>query len=180
MHLSIYRGKHRDFFDGKDILMDDYLLKAIDKEIRLRDDYYIDNVLCFFKSLWRLAIREYNKLDDEGKNITAWKKKILREIDEYIFNHISKKIALKEIAGYVNLSPSYLSTFFKNNKGINLFQYIHVLKIEHAKELLTVDKKSIKEIAYLLGYSDPFYFTRVFKKLEGIGPSQYRERVISY
>ncbi|MGO4271863.1 helix-turn-helix transcriptional regulator [Paenibacillus sp. TAF58] len=63
---------------------------------------------------------------------------------------------------------------FKKYAGTNIHHYIHQLKTQRAKHLLRNTAKSVKEVAEEVGYPDPFYFSRMFKKIEGVAPQQYR------
>ena len=68
-----------------------------------------------------------------------------------------------------------LSKMIKESLSVNFSDYIASLRIQRAKELLRDDRLSIQEIAEIVGYNDYFYFTKVFKRVEGISPSKYRK-----
>ena len=104
---------------------------------------------------------------DEGRNV------ILKAI-EYINNNFKKDIMLEEVASFVNISSFYFSKIFKEYTGKNYVDYITDLRIEVAKEKLREGIISIKEICYEVGYNDPNYFSRVFKKIEGLSPTEYK------
>lgn len=95
---------------------------------------------------------------------------------DYIYKHIYQKINHDDIAEKVDLSPKYLSILFKRETGISVSDYIQQTRIDEAKKLLIYSKTSISEIAALLQFNDQSYFTRVFKKICGITPMQFRER----
>ena len=75
----------------------------------------------------------------------------------------------------MNLSPYYFSKLFKEETGENFIEYLTKLRIQKAKELLVDKEKSMKEICGQVGYSDPNYFSRIFKKSVGVTPTEYRE-----
>ena len=79
---------------------------------------------------------------------------------------------------FVNVSPYYFSKLFKEETGENFIEYLTGLRIAHAKELLKNPALSIKEICVMSGYSDPNYFSRIFKKQENMSPSEYRENCV--
>lgn len=106
---------------------------------------------------------------DEGRNV------ILKAV-EYINSNFKKDIMLEEVAGVVNISSFYFSKIFKEYTGKNYVDYITDLRIEVAKEKLKEGIVSIKEICYEVGYNDPNYFSRVFKKVEGLSPSEYKSK----
>ncbi len=78
------------------------------------------------------------------------------------------------MAEYIQLSSYYLSKLFKKVEGINFKDYLIKVRMEKAKDLLRKDGKSIKETAIEVGYGDPNYFSRAFKKYVGINASEYK------
>lgn len=95
---------------------------------------------------------------------------------EYIESHLSSDIAAEEVANYLNISVSYFSTLFKQYYGVTFIEFVTQARIERAKALLTMTKKSISEIAKTVGYTERRYFNKVFQKRVGMLPSEYRER----
>jgi AraC family transcriptional regulator, transcriptional activator for feuABC-ybbA operon len=94
-------------------------------------------------------------------------------IIEYMRQNINKKITLEELSGIAKLSTFYLSREFKEATGYPIITYFNKMKIEKAKELLIEDNKKVKETAYELGYTNEFYFSRMFKRIEGISPKEF-------
>lgn len=94
----------------------------------------------------------------------------------YIQRFYYQKISTQELADYMNLSPDYFSKLFKRKYDITFIDYLIQTRIEASKALLTQTPFTINEIALELGYQEPNYFTRVFKKIVGIPPSEYREK----
>lgn len=94
---------------------------------------------------------------------------------EYIESHLSSDIAAEEVANYLNISLSYFSTLFKQYYGVTFIEFVTQARIERAKSLLTMTKKSITEIAKTVGYTERRYFNKVFQKRVGMLPSEYRE-----
>ncbi|SFQ24943.1 transcriptional regulator, AraC family [Caldicoprobacter faecalis] len=93
---------------------------------------------------------------------------------EWIRINIENNISVCDIAREFNYNPDYLSRMFKQKIGISLIKYINSLKITKAKKMLLCSDNSIKEIAYKLGFTDEKYFMKLFKKMENITPTQYR------
>ena len=91
----------------------------------------------------------------------------------YILSHIQEHISLSSVADAANVSPGYMSQFFKKNMGISLVDYINQMKVQKAKELIKQGSDKINEIATILGYDNIYYFSKVFKKITGITPSEY-------
>jgi AraC-like DNA-binding protein len=84
-------------------------------------------------------------------------------------------VSLAEMAGQVDLSASQFSYTFRQQTGQSPLAYFNQLKMQHACMLLTVTQLSVKEIAHQVGCADPYYFSRLFKKIVGSSPSEYRE-----
>lgn len=92
----------------------------------------------------------------------------------YIRKNCMEGLSLNQLADYVHLSPNYLSNLFKKEVGYRLSDYVNELRIEKAKYLLLNTRERSHEIASELGFSDPAYFCKVFKKYTGLSPAEYR------
>lgn len=98
-----------------------------------------------------------------------------RQILQYVNDHLTDpSLSLSAIADYHHISTSYLSRFYKEYIGCNFLDDISRQRIELAKRLLSDDKIEIKSISKKVGYDNDVTFRRLFKKYEGITPSQYR------
>lgn len=99
--------------------------------------------------------------------------KIVEAAKEYVRENYGEKLTLAAIASKIGISQGYLSSVFKKQTGGNLNDYINQIKIEKAKELLEKHEYMMYEISDMLGFENPYYFSKVFKKLTGITPSEY-------
>jgi AraC-like DNA-binding protein len=88
--------------------------------------------------------------------------------------NVHKRLCVDEIAETFKYSPSHYSVLFKQKTGLSPIEYFIRLKVQHAGELLTGSDLIVKEIAGKVGYDDPFYFTRIFKKVTGKTPREYK------
>ena len=95
-------------------------------------------------------------------------------ITRYLQEHLAEEISLSVLAEQFHLSPQYISQLFKSEIGVNFLVYLTNIRMEKAKKLLLSTALSIAEVAEQSGYGDYRVFTKVFKKSEGITPSQYR------
>ena len=107
----------------------------------------------------------------EDQSNSAVKKAML-----YIQENYSKDISLDDVSGQVNISPYYFSKIFKEETGENFIEYLTRIRIDKAKELLVDENVSVKEAGIKSGYSDPNYFSRIFKKQMDMTPSEYKAR----
>ncbi|WP_010244133.1 response regulator [Acetivibrio cellulolyticus] len=99
---------------------------------------------------------------------------LITRAKEYIEANYAKSITLEDISNEINVSPQYLSKLFKEETGENFIDYLTGIRIRIAKDLLENKNSSIKEICYNTGYSDPNYFSRIFKKIVGVTPTEYK------
>lgn len=99
---------------------------------------------------------------------------IMFDIAAYIERHYDEEIALQDIAARFFLSREYISRKFKQEIGVNLSDFIERIRMDKAKLLLQGRSLRIAQIAAVVGYKDEKYFSKVFKKLEGKTPGEYR------
>lgn len=92
---------------------------------------------------------------------------------EYIQDHYSRDISLNDIAEVLNLSPGYVSTIFKSAVGENFKDYLNILRVKKAKEILSKQNVKIQDLAVMVGCNNVNTFIRIFKKVEGISPGAY-------
>ncbi|WP_202077917.1 response regulator transcription factor [Caldalkalibacillus salinus] len=121
-------------------------------------------------ALYRLKIIIKRMRDEDEKQSAS----LLEKAKLYIEEHYNEEMTLDSVSKYINLSPYYFSKIFKEAFQMNFIDYLTHIRIEKAKSLMASSSYSLKEICYEVGYRDPNYFSRVFKKSEGITPSEYR------
>lgn len=129
------------------------------------------------------ALKEWfiKKTRDICSNMENAKEKeavtIIEKAKTYINENFKKDISLDLVSREVDISPYYFSKLFKQETGNNFIEYLTDVRLRNARELLKNSQYSIKEICSESGYSDPNYFSRIFKKYEGVTPSEFRERL---
>ncbi|MCI6730506.1 MAG: helix-turn-helix domain-containing protein [Clostridiales bacterium] len=100
--------------------------------------------------------------------------RVITGITRYLQEHLSQEVSLSVLAERFHLNPQYISQLFKNEIGVGFLAYLTNIRMERAKHLLLSTSLSVAEVAEQSGYGDYRIFTKVFKKSEGITPSQYR------
>ena len=100
--------------------------------------------------------------------------RVIQSITRYLQEHLSEDVSLSVLSEAFHLSPQYISQLFKTEIGVNFLAYLTNIRMEKAKQLLVGSSASIAEVSEQSGYGDYRVFTKVFKKSEGITPSQYR------
>lgn len=101
---------------------------------------------------------------------------VVSKAKAYIQENYGKDISLDDVSREVNISPYYFSKLFKEEAGENFIEYLTGVRIAKARELLLEEGRSIKEIGMLVGYGDPNYFSRIFKKQTQMTPREFREK----
>lgn len=114
------------------------------------------------------------KLNEQGDRRN---KIVLQRIYSYVDQNYDQDISLSELAQQLHLNYSYLSSYFKQQTNENLTAYINKVRVEKAKQLLADWNLSISEISRLTGFSEHNYFSKVFKKLTGQTPAEYRNHI---
>ncbi|WP_052675780.1 AraC family transcriptional regulator [Paenibacillus sp. IHBB 10380] len=102
---------------------------------------------------------------------------MVEQIIQYIHEHFNESISLESLAELWNYSIQYLSRQFKRRTGRSPIEYVIQARMARAKELMIRTDATAQEIAASVGYSDVFYFTRLFKKQVGMTPGQYKKKV---
>lgn len=104
------------------------------------------------------------------------KRKLLNDAKQYVENNFSRNISLDEIADALDVSSYYLSHIFSEGNGFPLFEYLLDVRMKHATELFVLGKLNVAQVAYAVGYENPNYFSRTFKKYFGDTPSKWRDK----
>ena len=137
----------------------DYILKPVDYE---EFGTCIDNLkIALFR---RQSTQEADEKEERPIN----------RLTRYLQEHLAEEISLSVLADEFHLSAQYISQLFKSEIGVNFLAYLTNIRMEKAKQLLLSTSLSIGEVSEQSGYGDYRVFTKVFKKSEGITPSQYR------
>ena len=99
----------------------------------------------------------------------------ITEAKHYIQQHYQEALRLEDVSTAVGFNATYFSTLFKKETGQNFMDYLTELRISKAKELLCGEELSVQDVAEQVGYRDLKYFSRLFKKLTGVSPSDYKK-----
>ena len=101
----------------------------------------------------------------------------MKRVLEHIHSNISYNISVEELASVASVTKPYFIKLFKQEFGTSPVQYINNKKVERAQLLLYTTDKAVKEVAYKLGFSDQNYFIRMFHKVTGTTPQEYRRKL---
>ena len=104
---------------------------------------------------------------------------LIKEAIDFIHLNLGNPFSLQDIAASINTNPSHLSRKFKKETGSSITEFINIKRIETAKLYLKNENITITDIAFMVGFNDINYFSRVFKKITSFTPSQYAKKTIN-
>ena len=117
-------------------------------------------------------------MDDLFRFSDAKHANIIHRCTQYISVNYKERITLEDTARMVYLSPAYLSRIFKQETGVTFNEYLNRVRVNKAKELLRRRELRMTDISLAVGYEDQSYFTKVFKRVAGMLPREYREKIL--
>lgn len=133
--------------------------------------YFEDIIANIMAELLLECVREQH-----GQKYTG-SKEVTGIVIGYINENIEKNLSNKIIGEALNLHPNYISKLIKLSTGLPLHQYLMQARIYHSIELLTEGKHTVSEIAELYGFCDIYHYSKLFKKIIGIPPSEYKRTI---
>ncbi|CDE44217.1 putative uncharacterized protein [Clostridium sp. CAG:411] len=129
----------------------------------------------FGKCIDNLKISLFQQRITEEKELKRQASRTILGITRYLQKNLSQEISLAILSEEFKLNPQYISQLFKSEIGVGFLTYLTNIRLENAKKLLVSTSFSVAEVAEQCGYSDYRVFTKVFKRTEGITPSQFRK-----
>jgi AraC-like DNA-binding protein len=155
-----------------------YLLGNIIAEINEPDKFSEEILYSMLRQLMIYIIRSYK---ENSRSIVSFGgitdgEALCLQLMNYIDTHIYTMDCLSRLSETTGYSYNYMSNIFKKNTSTTLLEYFHAKRMKTAKLLLAENKRSVSQIAELLGYSSIYTFSRAFKKQYGISPSDYKKQ----
>lgn len=155
------------------------LLDMIGTEFETQSEDYGLMIKSYLIAILVLIIRQYGPDDVEdygsGMPVTSENIRRIQTAMEYIDQHITDDLTLKNLSGVANMSTSYFSQLFKELNGFSAWDYIISRRIDLAQKLLISSNESIYSIALQSGFNNTTNFYKAFKKITGVSPSTYRK-----
>ena len=111
----------------------------------------------------------------QGAPATDKDRKLIRDMTDYLNQHLDEEISLKILGDVFYLTPNYISRIFRDELGVNYLAYLTHLRIERARNLLLTTDMAIADVSEAAGFHDYRTFTKVFKRYEGVPPTQFRK-----
>lgn len=177
-----------------ELINDEWVLNSLDlpfKTIeRINDSFLLSRLLELFAKFTRSYLAQNKDRANRDRAIfmeilsllTRWKSgnfiydnvRKVEQVINYMTDHYATPLTLAELSDFIKISPSYLGKIFKSVTGKSPITYLLEIRINKAKELLK-DGDSVSHVSEKLGFNDLFYFSKCFKKCEGISPSHYKQ-----
>lgn len=158
----------------KNLILEMYK-KSIGNNKELDEDFFqgysVDNIEKLKKGISNAVINAYVSQYECDKKVSS----TLKPAIDYIYKNKSENITVEGMAKICHISQSYFSRLFSKEMGDSFSNYISKLKINWAKELLEDSDMSVSQVSDELGFNEPGYFIKIFKKYEGVTPSVYRK-----
>lgn len=101
---------------------------------------------------------------------------LVEQVRGYLEHHLCDRIALADLAQMARCTPNYLNGIFRKQTGQPIHQFVLHRRLDVGRKLLAEGTRSVKAVAYELGFRDPLYFSRLFRKRFGVSPTDYRRR----
>ena len=149
----------------------EYLLRIIDLDEKKPDFYELDITICL-QSMWRLLL-EHITYEPQASRENSLEYDRIKKILSYIEENYQNKITLNDIAGHIHLCESECTRLFKRHMNTTLFAFLQEYRIERSLEFLQ-DDQPVSAVADKAGFSDPTYYSKVFAKIKGCSPREYR------
>lgn len=145
-----------------------------------KNDFFIEAVTDFINASNLTALNSslekniLSALRITGAQLNEKTNYIAQRAQNFIADHYAESLSLQSISDSLRISPYYLCHVFKHALGMGVMEYLNLCRINASKQMLRNNDANIKTVAYAVGFSDPNYFCRVFKKFLGITPSVYK------
>lgn len=190
--IDLIKKKHareiEDELEFKDKQIDLFIWNAVYIREILKKGTYAQNLHTiynkFYRKIWKgIDLKELQKLEIEIASAyldlliydsEVTESFVVNKMLQYLHLNIESHTTVEALAEKLEISRGYASSCFKKHMGITIMQYAKKIKVERAKTLLLESTNSILEITLLLGFYDQSHFTKAFKELVGITPTEFR------
>ena len=123
------------------------------------------------RGLYMMILQRFLELIFFGEKTKHYNIRVRKAI-KYIIEHYSEDLSVQAVGSKVGLSASYFGSIFKKQTGASFHQFLNKIRLNRAEDILKSGECNVSEVAWACGFSDPFYFSKVYKENNGISPSQ--------
>lgn len=174
------RFHHRLNLRGDDAIRALSSLKGMTKEFETKRTGYSTFIRLQLVELLILLSRNYSEKEKAVNSLSKNYERhmLIRRVCGYLERHHDQKIYILTLCELFNISRRHLNRIFKLETGLTVIEMVHKIRIEKAKHLLTYSDEKIISIATMVGYDDPAFFSRLFRRSVGCSPGKYRENLV--
>ena len=123
------------------------------------------------RAIYLMILQRYFQLT-LYKNVSSTMDTRIRKVLRYLIDRYNEPITVQDMADMTGLSAMYFGNFFKRETGVSFRQYLMSIRLNHAEDMLQCGEYNVNEVAEACGFSDIFYFSKVFKESRGVSPSK--------
>lgn len=169
-----------------------FILSALSSAVRaglgaigMLDEEMVDDLFAFTPFIlsrsW--AVHTLEDVRDEIESLlkgigSASSSPIIDKAREYVLSHVTQRITLSDVASYAGVSLGYMSKSFKRVMGRSLVDYVNDMKVDRAREMMAASPHMrVGEVAIALGFENIYYFSKVFRRVTGMSPSEYQKQL---
>lgn len=154
------------------------------KESAALCEYFLDEAFYYAENMQKLAedVQQIlcKNILDEGRTGKIDTPEFFHKIEDYMKEHLSDPLSPQKVCGVFGISQAYISRLFRKYSTASFSRRLAILRVERAQQLMRENKEMfIKDIAFRVGYGDQFYFSRIFRSIVGISPTEYIEELKS-
>ncbi len=122
-----------------------------------------------------ISLNQVSLLNHRSETALPTQNETILPMIQYIHDNYREELSLDSLADFMHLNKNYICQLFKKEVGMTYISYLNQYRVEQSKLLLRNSDKQLAEISETVGYTDPTYFSRIFKKITAISPKQYRQ-----
>lgn len=161
-HFSIKVGQHKPFAS--------YIHELADRYMSAHPLTSIHAKVIFYQLIESM-------LSSIQKNMTSQKSELMLQAVQYMHLSYKEPLSVTQISKHIGVERRRFAYLFERYTGMTPNHYLTTFRMKRSRELLRIDQYTVAEVAELVGYHDSFYFSRVFKKYNGLSPSDYRKQL---
>lgn len=173
------RFHHRLNLQGEDTIRVLSLLRSMSKEFERKGPGFSALIRLQLVELLILLSRNFKEREAKIDTLSysSERNMLIRRICGYLERHFDQKISVSTLCDLFNISSRHLNRLFKQETGLTIIEMVHKIRIEKAKLLLSASEDKVVTVATKVGYDDPAFFSRLFRRNVGCSPGQYRTRI---
>lgn len=151
-----------------------YIFKEMINELQTCRTGFAELLAMYLRQIFLLVQRTRQ---EQKPSVSTYIQEEMEYARRYFNEHYNEPISIQDYAESRNMSVCYFQRNFKQIVSHTPMQYLLTIRVNNAASLLETTDYSVAEIAAIVGYEDPLYFSRLFRKLKGMSPSEYRKLV---